>query len=179
MSDKNLLALLTASVGAIGLFYGAGLFYGERTLSLTKLEDKIAAAIATVTNEIDRQGLQLAHYSTFNTLNPTGVMPNTQDLSIGAMTDLNARLSEMAAPMVPGSRTLIAGPRLNGYLVRGMAGLFNSPATIGKQNNNGILVPITSCTNRPKRNIFTAPARRTLRLFMIVRITSATMFSAK
>ncbi len=29
--DKNLLALLTASVGAIGLFYGAGLFYGERT----------------------------------------------------------------------------------------------------------------------------------------------------
>ena len=29
--DKNLLALLTASVVAIGLFYGAGLFYGERT----------------------------------------------------------------------------------------------------------------------------------------------------
>lgn len=113
----------------------------ERTLSLTKLEDKIAAALATVANEIDRQGLQLAHYATFNTLNPTGAMPNTQDLSIGAMTDLNARLSEMAAPMVPGSRTLIAGPRLNGNLVRGMAGLFNSPATITKQNNNGILVP--------------------------------------
>jgi nitric oxide reductase subunit B len=29
--DKNLLALLTASVVAIGLLYGAGLFYGERT----------------------------------------------------------------------------------------------------------------------------------------------------
>jgi nitric oxide reductase subunit B len=29
--DKNLLALLAASVVAIGLFYGAGLFYGERT----------------------------------------------------------------------------------------------------------------------------------------------------
>ncbi|MEK9940543.1 MAG: cbb3-type cytochrome c oxidase subunit I, partial [Methylotenera sp.] len=29
--DKNLLALFTASVIAIGLFYGAGLFYGERT----------------------------------------------------------------------------------------------------------------------------------------------------
>ena len=28
--DKNLLALLTASVVAIGLFYGAGFFYGER-----------------------------------------------------------------------------------------------------------------------------------------------------
>lgn len=30
--DKNLLALLTASVAAIGLFYGAGFFYGERTV---------------------------------------------------------------------------------------------------------------------------------------------------
>jgi nitric oxide reductase subunit B len=29
--DRNLLALLAASVIAIGLFYGAGLFYGERT----------------------------------------------------------------------------------------------------------------------------------------------------
>jgi len=29
--DKNLLALLTASTIAIGLFYGTGLFYGERT----------------------------------------------------------------------------------------------------------------------------------------------------
>ncbi|MGO4303503.1 nitric-oxide reductase large subunit [Cupriavidus sp. RAF12] len=36
-TDKNLLALLTASVVAIGLFYGAGLFYGERT-SLTIME---------------------------------------------------------------------------------------------------------------------------------------------
>lgn len=30
--DKNLLALLTTSVIAIGLFYGAGFFYGERTV---------------------------------------------------------------------------------------------------------------------------------------------------
>jgi hypothetical protein len=29
--DKNLLALLCASTVTIGLFYGAGLFYGERT----------------------------------------------------------------------------------------------------------------------------------------------------
>ena len=35
--DKNLLALLTSSVGAIGLFYGAGFFYGERT-HLTVME---------------------------------------------------------------------------------------------------------------------------------------------
>jgi len=30
-TDKNLLVLFTSSVVAIGLFYGAGLFYGERT----------------------------------------------------------------------------------------------------------------------------------------------------
>lgn len=30
-SDKNLLALFTASIIAVGLFYGAGFFYGERT----------------------------------------------------------------------------------------------------------------------------------------------------
>ena len=30
-TDRNLLALLTAYAGAIGLFYGTGLFYGERT----------------------------------------------------------------------------------------------------------------------------------------------------
>lgn len=35
--DKNLLALLTASIGAIGLFYGAGLLYGEHT-HLTVME---------------------------------------------------------------------------------------------------------------------------------------------
>jgi nitric oxide reductase subunit B len=35
--DKNLLALLTSSVVAIGLFYGAGFFYGERT-HLTVME---------------------------------------------------------------------------------------------------------------------------------------------
>ena len=29
--DKNLLALLTGSIVAVGLFYGTGLFYGERT----------------------------------------------------------------------------------------------------------------------------------------------------
>jgi len=36
-TDKSLLALLTASVAAIGLFYGAGFFYGERT-SLSVME---------------------------------------------------------------------------------------------------------------------------------------------
>jgi len=113
----------------------------ERTLSLTRLEDKIAAAIATVTNEIDRQGLALAHYASPNALNPTGAAPNTQALAIAAMTDLNARLDEMAAPRVRGTRTFISAPRPNGYMVAGLAGLFNPNSKISDQNTNGMMVP--------------------------------------
>lgn len=113
----------------------------ERTLSLSKLEDKIAAAIAPVANEIDRQGLQLAHYATFNTINQTGVLPTSQSLAIQAMTDMGARLDEMAAPRVMGQRTFITAPRVNGSLIQGMAGLFNGSDAINKQFNSGVLVP--------------------------------------
>ena len=113
----------------------------ERTISLTKLEDKIAAAMATVVNEIDRQGLALAHYTSPNALNPTGAAPNTQALAIAAMTDLNARLDENAAPRVRGTRTFIAAPRPNGYMVAGLAGLFNPNSKISDQNTNGMMVP--------------------------------------
>lgn len=114
---------------------------GEKTLSLTKLEDKIAAAIAPVVNEIDRQGLQLAHYATFNTLNPTGALPTSQALAIQAMTDMNARLDEMAAPRIMGQRTFINSPRVNGSMIQGMAGMFNNSGSLDKQFNSGILVP--------------------------------------
>src|SRR3982750_3948236 len=66
----------------------------ERTLSLTQLEKKLQAAMASVVNEIDRQGLQLAHFSTFNTLNVAGAVPTTQDLAVGAITDIQRRLDD-------------------------------------------------------------------------------------
>jgi hypothetical protein len=126
---------LTLSQGGCDLSFTSA----ERTLSLTKLEDKIAAAIATVANEIDRQGLQLAHYATFNAMNPTGVLPTTQALAIQAMTDLNARLDEMGAPRKDGRRRFITAPRVNGSMVQGMAGLFNAPGAIGQQFNSGMM----------------------------------------
>jgi hypothetical protein len=128
---------LTLSQGGCDLSFTSA----ERTLSLTKLEDKIAAAIATVANEIDRQGLQLAHYSTFNVLNPTGALPATQALAIQGLTDLNARLDEMGAPRKDMRRTFIAAPRVNGSMVQGMAGLFNGQEKIGEQFNSGMMVP--------------------------------------
>jgi predicted transcriptional regulator len=110
----------------------------ERTLSLTRLEDKIMAAMAPVTNEIDRQGLQLAHYSTYNLLNPTGALPTTSALAIQAMTQMGQRLDEMAAPR-DRRRAVIANPALNAALVQGFGGYFNNPSKISDQFNTGML----------------------------------------
>lgn len=125
---------LTLSQGGCDLNFTSN----ERTLSLTRLEDKIQAAIAPVVNEIDRQGLQLAHYSTYNTLNATGALPNTAALSIAAMTDMGRRLDEMAAPR-DRRRAMIANPALNGALVQGFGGYFNSQSLISAQNREGML----------------------------------------
>lgn len=111
----------------------------ERTLSLTKLEDKLQAAMATITNEIDRQGLQLAHYNTFNALNPAGTLPTTQALALAAITDCNRRLDEMGAPRDK-QRGLVMGPALNGAAIQGFAGLFNAQSTISKQFGSGLMV---------------------------------------
>ena len=110
----------------------------ERKLSATRFEDKVMAAMAPVCNEIDRQGLDLFRLSTFNVLNPTGVAPNTAALSIAAMTGMGQRLDEMAAPR-DGMRNMILSPGANAALVQGFGGYFNSPSTIGKQNNTGML----------------------------------------
>lgn len=111
----------------------------ERTLSLQKLEDKLQAAMATVVNEIDRQGLQLAHFSTFNTLGTPGTAPNTQALAIAAATDLNRRLDDMAAPRDK-RRALVMNPALNAAMIQGFAGLFNSQDKISKQFGSGMMV---------------------------------------
>jgi hypothetical protein len=110
----------------------------ERTLSLTRLEDKVMAALAPVTNEIDRQGMALAHYSTYNLLNPTGALPTTSALAIQAMTQMGQRLDEMGAPR-DRRRAMIANPALNASLVQGFGGYFNNPSKISEQYNTGML----------------------------------------
>jgi predicted transcriptional regulator len=111
----------------------------ERTLSLQKLEDKLQAALATVANEIDRQGLQLARQSTYNCLGTPGTLPTTQALALGAITGINQRLDEMAAPRDK-QRGLIMGPALNAATIQGFAGLFNSSDKISKQFGSGMMV---------------------------------------
>src|SRR5262245_57516678 len=68
----------------------------EQTVSLTRLQDKLTAAMAPVANEIDRQGLAVAHYNTYNLLNSAGALPTTQALAVQAMADMNTRLDIMS-----------------------------------------------------------------------------------
>lgn len=124
---------LTLSQGGCDLNFSSQ----EMTISLTKLEDKIAAAIAPVANEIDRQGLQLAHYSTFNALNTTGALPATQLAAVQVLTDTNRRLDEMGAPRDK-RRSFIMGPGLNAATVAGFSGMFNSVTQLNKQYSTGL-----------------------------------------
>lgn len=126
---------LTLSQGGCDLqFTGA-----ERTLSLSKLEDKIQAAMATVANEIDRRGLEMARYTSPNVIGTPGTAPNTQLLAMQAITGLNQRLDEMGAPRDK-RRGLVMNPALNGSMVVGMAGMFNAGDIISKQMRQGMMV---------------------------------------
>jgi len=111
----------------------------ERTLSIQQMNQKLQAAMATVANEIDRQGLDTARLNTFNTIGTPGTLPNTQALAIAAMTGVNQRLDEMGAPVKDGGRSLIMNPAFNASMVQGMAGLFNSASKVGEQFTSGRL----------------------------------------
>lgn len=125
---------LTLSQGGCDLSFTSA----ERTLSLTELSKKVTAGMVPVVNEIDRQGLQLAHYSTYNTLNGAGALPTSAANAIAAMTQMGQRLDEMAAPR-DRRRTAIFNPAMNAALVQGFGGFFNNPSKISDQFNTGML----------------------------------------
>lgn len=126
----------------------------ERTLSLQKLEDKLQAALATVANEIDRQGLQMARLNTFNCIGTPGTLPNTQALALAAFTDTNRRLDEMAAPRDK-RRAFVMGPAMNAASVVGLAGLFNGQDKISKQFGSGMMVDSLGLAYAMDQNIDT------------------------
>lgn len=126
---------LTLQQGGVDLNY----LSIEQTTSLTKLEDKLAAAMSSVAIEIDRQGLAMARLTTYNTLGTVGTLPNTQATALAAVTAVNQRLDEMSAPRDK-RRSLIMNPALNGAMIQGFAGLFNSSTTLNKQFGSGMMV---------------------------------------
>lgn len=126
---------LTLSQGGVDLNFTSF----ERTLSLTKLNDKITAAIAPVVNEIDRQGLELARLTAFNTIGTPGTLPTTQALALAAMTGVGQRLDEMGAPR-DRRRGFVMNPALNASMIQGLAGLFNNSDILSKQYGSGVMV---------------------------------------
>lgn len=126
---------LTLTQGGVDIQFTAA----ERTLSLQKLEDKITAAMATVANEIDRRGLEMARLTSNNVIGTPGTPPNTQLLALQAITQLNQRMDEMGAPRDK-RRGLILSPALNAPMVVGMAGMFNAADTLSKQFKQGMMV---------------------------------------
>lgn len=141
---------LTLQQGGVDLNF-TGL---ERTVSIQQMGQKLQAAMATVTNEIDRQGLALASTATFNTLGTPGTAPNTQALALAAVASLNQRLDEMGAPR-DRQRALIMNPLLNSSMVQGFAGLFNGQSTLTKQFNTGIMVDSLGLSYAMDQNVNT------------------------
>ena len=113
----------------------------ERTLSINSehIQNKLMAAAATVISEIDRQGLAMAKFATYNLLNPAGAQPATQLAATQVLADVNTRLDIMAAPVKDGNRSFVMGPALNGALIPGFAGLFNQAEKINGQYRTGYM----------------------------------------
>lgn len=126
----------------------------ERTISLQGLEKKVTAAMVTVINEIDRQGLDLARTAAFNTIGTPGTAPNTQALAIAAITALNQRLDEMGAPRDK-QRALVMNPALNGAIVTGMAGMFNGQDKLTRQFGSGMMVDSLGLAYSMDQNVAT------------------------
>jgi predicted transcriptional regulator len=111
----------------------------ERTVSVQQMESKLQAMMATVANEVDRQGLQLARLATGNVIGTPGTLPTTQALALAAVTGVNQRMDEMAAPR-DRQRAFIMNPALNGATIQGFAGLFNGQQTLTDQFKKGLMV---------------------------------------
>ncbi len=113
----------------------------ERTLSVSSdtMQKMLQGAMATVANEVDFQGLALARNATYNAVGTPGTPPTTAALALQLITDANTKLDGMAAPR-DGERSLALSPQMNGQLVTGLAGLFNSQDKLSKQYGKGMMV---------------------------------------
>ncbi|HET7773356.1 MAG TPA: P22 phage major capsid protein family protein [Burkholderiaceae bacterium] len=109
----------------------------ERTLSLQQLNQKLQAAMATIANRIDLDGLSLVRTAVGNAVGTVGTLPATQAAATDLILSAGQRLDEMAAPKA--DRHFVSAPDMNRALVSGMAGLFNSSAAIGQAYRSGVV----------------------------------------
>lgn len=129
---------LTLSQGGTDLNFTSA----ERTLSVAQMEPMLMAAMATVANEVDRQGLDVAiNASQHGIASPAGLgtYPSTTAQALQFFTDAATRLDVMAAPRDK-QRSVVMSPRLNGSMVQALSGLFNSQSKLADQYGSGLMV---------------------------------------
>lgn len=133
---------LTLAQGGVDLNFTAI----ERTLSLQQLEQKLQAAMATIANRIDADGLGTVRTTVGQAANASGTglgtvgaLPNTQATALAAMTEAQLVLDLAGAPR-DGNRRLVTGPQMNAALVTGLQGLFNNQRKLANQYDSGLLV---------------------------------------
>lgn len=106
----------------------------ELTLSLDDFSKRILEpAMATIANEIDKDGLAL-YTDIYNQVGTPGTTPSSASdiLSVGQ------RLDEMAAPR-DNNRYLTVNPAANASLVNGLSGFYNPQTDIARQYRRGIM----------------------------------------
>jgi len=116
----------------------------ERTLQISDMnvQKSLSAAVATVANEIDRQGMQLVQRSVYNRASvnaTTMIQPATAAEALGLFTTAGRILDDNAAPR-DGERNMVMSTGLNAASIIGLSGLFNQAAAIGKQYGTGLVV---------------------------------------
>lgn len=116
----------------------------ERTLSISNpnIQKTLQAAMATVANRIDVDGMALARDTVANQVSvnaTTMVQPATQAEALALATGAGRILDDNAAPR-DGNRNLVLSSGLNAAMIQGLAGLFNQATAIGKQYGSGMVV---------------------------------------
>ena len=122
----------------------------EMTYSLTQLQPKLQAAMATIANQIDLDGLTNAKNTVGNVVGTAATTPAT----IGAVTSVSQRLDEMAAPR-DGQRSLVINPAANAGLIGGLAGYYNSSAQLSEQYKKGMMVDSLGLNIAMDQNVVT------------------------
>ncbi|MCW5141065.1 P22 phage major capsid protein family protein [Burkholderia cenocepacia] len=106
----------------------------ELTLTIDRFAERyLQPAMATLANDIDLTGLQVAAATSPNVIGTPGTVPD----DIGILLDAGARLDEEAAPRGR-DRNVVWSPRANARMVKGAAGLFNNSSKISDNYDSGV-----------------------------------------
>jgi len=122
----------------------------ELTHSLTQLQPKLTAAMATIANQIDLDGLTNAKNTVGNCVGTAGTPPSTA----AAVLSVQQKLDEMGAPR-DSQRNLILAPNANAALIGGLSGLFNSQSVLDKQYKGGLMVDSLGLSIAMDQNVVT------------------------